>query len=95
MTANLGLAKILQKMWRGSHREEVWPFLDPWDVVGMCKTASVWNFLGKYGPRGELFFLSKKKPFALTKRPFAFTKAVPFRPFVTAETLKACALLGR
>ena len=43
---------------------------------------------GKYGPHGELvFFLIKKGPLALAK-------AVVFEPFVPAETLKACALIG-
>ena len=55
--------------------------LDPWDVVGLRTTASVWHVPEKYGPHGELFFLIK-------------TKAVEFRPCVTAETLKACALIG-
>ena len=36
----------------------------------------------------ELFF------FLIRKEPVAFTKAVPFEPLVSAETLKACALVG-
>ena len=43
----------------------------------------------KYGPHGELFFF-----FLIKKEPSVLTKAVQFRPFVTAETLKACALIG-
>ena len=46
------------------------------------------NVLRKNGPHGELFF------FLVKKEPFALTKAVDFKPFVPAETLRACALIG-
>ena len=42
----------------------------------------------KYGPHSELFFFLVKKESA------DLTKAVPFKPAVPAETLKACALIG-
>ena len=64
------------------------PFLDPWDVVGLRTTASVWNVPVEYVPHGELFF------FHIKKEPFVLTKAVELRPCVTVETLKACALIG-
>ena len=63
-------------------------FLDPTDVVGLRTTASVWNVPGEYVPHGELFF------FHIKKESFVLTKAVEFRPCVSAETLKACALIG-
>ena len=44
--------------------------------------------LGKYGPHSELFF------FLIRKEPAALTQAVPFKPVVFAEKLKACALIG-
>ena len=62
--------------------------LDPWDAVGLRTTSIVWNVPKKYGPHGELFF------FHFKKQPFVLTKAVEFRPCVTAETLVACALIG-
>ena len=40
----------------GSSWEGMWPFLDPWDVVGLRTTASVWNVPKEYGPYSELFF---------------------------------------
>ena len=43
---------------------------------------------GKYGPHTELFF------FIIRKEPFPLTEAVQFQPFVSAESLKACALVG-
>ena len=65
-----------------------WPFLDPRDVVGLRTSTSGWNVRKKNGPHGKLsFFLVRKEPFVLTK-------AVEFRPCVTAETLKVCALIG-
>ena len=82
-------SKILQTMWEGPFSVGVWNSLDPWDVVGLRPTASVWNIPRKYGPFGELlFFLIKKELFALTK-------ALEPRLRVTAETLKACALRDR
>ena len=56
MAANVVGAKISRKMWDGPWWEGVWPFLDPWDVVGLRTAASVWNAPKKYGPYGELLF---------------------------------------
>ena len=52
MATNMVGAKILQKVWEGPCWEGVWPSLDPWDVVGLRTTASVWKVPGKYGPHG-------------------------------------------
>ena len=63
MAVSAACAKSLQKVWGGSSWEGVWPFLDPWDVVGLRTTASVWNVPKEYGPYSELFFfLIKKEP---------------------------------
>ena len=57
-------------------------------MVRSRTSSSCWDAPGKYGPHGELFlFLIKKEPVALTM-------AVPFKPFVSAETLKARAQIG-
>ena len=37
----------------------------------------------------ELFFF-----FLIKKEPVAVSNEVPFKPFVSAETVKACALIG-
>ena len=63
-------------------------FWDPWDVVRLRRSSSYWNVPGKCGPHSELFL------FLIRKEPVALTKAVPFQPFVSAETLVACALIG-
>ena len=55
MAANVVGAKILHKMWAGPYWEGFWLCLDPWDVVGLRTTGSVWNFSRKYGPHGEFF----------------------------------------
>ena len=47
---------------------------------------AVWSVPVKYGPHSGLFFF-------LMKEPVALTKAVPSKPFVSAETLKARALI--
>ena len=53
------------------------------------RTASTkWNVLGKYGPHEKLFF------FLVKKEPLPISHDVPCKPFVSAETLKACVLLG-
>ena len=49
-------SKNVQKMWEGRYWEGVWLFPDPWDVVGLRTTSSVWNVPGKDGPHGDLFF---------------------------------------
>ena len=43
MACSIVGAKILQKMWDGAYWEGVWPYLDPWDVVGLRTTSGVWN----------------------------------------------------
>ena len=58
------------------------------EPMGCCALAFMILFLRKYGPHGELFFFLTKKD------PFALTEAVQFKPFILAETLKACALTG-
>ena len=81
-------ANILQKTLEGPHWEGVWPCLDPWDGMRLRTSSSCWNVQGKHGPHSELFF------FLIRKEPVALTKAVPFKPFVSADTLKVCALIG-
>ena len=61
--------------------------LDAWDLVLLRTASTYWNVPGKYGPHGELFF------FLVKKEPVASTDG-PSNPFVSAETLKACALTG-
>ena len=63
--------------------------------IWICGTACVYaqpprigTFQGKYGPHGELFFILVKK-----KRDVA-SNEVMTDPFVSADTLKACALIG-
>ena len=56
MAFSIAGAKIFQKMWEGLRWEGIWPYLDPWDVVRLRTSSSVWSVPGKYGPRGELFF---------------------------------------
>ena len=75
-------------MWDGLHWEGVWLDLDPWDVVRLRTSSCFWNTPRKYEPHGELFF------FLIKKSPLLFTEAVQFKPFVLAETLNACALIG-
>ena len=66
----------------------MWPFLDAWDVVFLRTAAGVWNVAKKYGPYGELFFFLKRK------EPVFDREAVDFGSCVSAEALKACALIG-
>ena len=46
-----------------------------------------WNAAGQYGPHGELFFFLKKEPMVLSE-------LVELMPCISAETVKACALIG-
>ena len=56
----------------------------------MClRTASThWNVPKMYGPHGELFF------FLLKKEPMVLSELVEFGPCISAETVKACAMIG-
>ena len=65
----------------------IWPFLDPWDVVGLRTTARIWKIPEKYGPCGELFFLIKKGP-------VVFREMVDFGHCIPVETMKARAMCG-
>ena len=80
--------RILQKMWERPFWEGVWPCLDLWDSVRLRTASTCWDAPGKYGPHGELFFFLTKK------EPVAVSNEVPSNPFVSAETLKACALIS-
>ena len=52
------------------------------------RTASThWNVPKKYGPHGEFFFLLKREPMVLSE-------LIEFGPCISAETVKACALIG-
>ena len=72
----------------GPFWEGVWPCLDPWDSACLRTASTFWNVPGKYGPHGELFF------FLIKKEPVVASDDVSSNPFVSAETLKACALMG-
>ena len=62
-------------------------FLDPWDSVRLRTASTQWNVPKKYGPHGELFF------FLVKKEPTVLSELVEFGPCVSAETVKACALI--
>ena len=79
---------MVPEMWNMPLLESVWPYLDPWDSVRLRTASTRWNAPGKYGPHGELFF------FLLKKQPTVISELVEFGPCVSAETAKACALIG-
>ena len=55
----------------------------------VLRTASThWNVPGKYGPHGGHFF------FLLKEEPMVLSELVEFGPWFSAETVKACALIG-
>ena len=80
--------KILQQRWEGPFRDGVWPCLDPWDGVRLHTASTCWNVPGKCELHEELFF------FFIKKEPVVASNDVSPNPFVSAETLKACALIG-
>ena len=79
---------IAPKMWERPFWEGVCPCLDPWDCVRLRTGSTQWNLSGKYVPHGELFF------FLIQKESVVASNEVLPNPFVSAETLKACALIG-
>ena len=68
--------------------KKVWLYLDPWDSVRLRAASTHRNVPQKYGPHGELFF------FLLKNEPMVLSELVEFGPCVSAETVKACALIG-
>ena len=62
--------------------------LDPRDGVRLRTASTHWNVPRKYGPHGELFF------FFLKKEPLVLSELVELGPSISAETVKACALIG-
>ena len=79
---------MVPEMWKKPLWEWVWPYLDPWDSVRLRTASTHWNAPGKYGPHGELFF------FLLKTEPVVLSEVVEFGPSSSAETVKACTLVG-
>ena len=63
-------------------------YLDPWDSVRVRTVSTHWNVPGKYGPHGGLFF------FLLKKEPMVLSELMEFEPCISADTVKACPLIG-
>ena len=84
---NCGTGQSFEVAWRIRVNIDYW--------VGTCcgiglewLVATHWNVPGKYGPHGELFF------FFLKKEPTVISELIKFGPCISAETGKACALIG-
>ena len=90
VSSSIASAMILEQCGKGTFWEGVWLCLDPWDVVYVCTSSSYWSDPVKYGPCSERFFFF----FFIMWKPVALTQAMPSEPFVCAEALKACALIG-
>ena len=80
--------EILRKMLEGPFWEGVWLCLDSWDSVRLRTLSTYWNVPQKYGPHGEVNF------FLINKEPVVASDDVSSNPLVSAETHKACALIG-
>ena len=77
---------MVPEMWKKLLWVRVWS--DPWDSARLRTASTHLNVPGKYGPHGELFF------FLLKKEPMVLSELVEFGPCFSAETVKACALIG-
>ena len=80
---------MVPKMWDQPLWEGVWPYVDPWDSVCLRTASTHWNVQGKYCPHGELFFLLLKK-----EPTVVLSELIEFGQGISAETVKACALIG-
>ena len=85
MASRIVGAKILQKMWERPCWEGVWLSLDPWDVVRSHHSAIGMSW-GNVGHTASISSSSSGRSRRLSRR--------RFKPFVSTETLKACALTG-
>ena len=79
---------MVPEVWNKPFWERVWPYLDPWGSVRLRTASTHWNVPKKYGPPDELFF------FLLKEEPMVVSELADFEPCVSAETVKACALIG-
>ena len=84
MTGDCVVSGLFLPLWE----EVLWPFWDAWDSVRLRTASTQWNVPQRYGPRGELFF------FLVQKEPRVFSELVRFGPSISAERVKACALMG-
>ena len=80
---------MVPEMWNKPMWESVWPYLGPLDSVRLRTASTHWNVPGKYGPHDALFFF-----FLLKREPTVPSELVEFGSCVSAETVKACALIG-
>ena len=88
MTCGREGSSMVPEMWDKPLWEGVWPYLDPWDSVGLHTASTHWNVPKKHGPHGGLFF------FLLKEEPMVLSELVELGPCIPAETVKACALIG-
>ena len=88
MTCEREGSGMVPELWHKPLWDKVWPHLDPWDSVRPRTASTHWNVPEKYGPHGELFFF-----FIKMEQMVASHEVLP-NPCVSAETLKACALVG-
>ena len=79
---------MVPELWSTPLWEKVWPYVDLWDSVRLRTASTHWNVPRKYGPHSELFFFLMKK-----EQVVASNEVLP-NTCVSAETLKACALIG-
>ena len=89
MTCGRDGSGMVPEMWdKPLWWEGVSPYLDPWDSVRPRTASTHWIVPGKHGPHGELFF------FLLKKEPMVLSELIEFGPCISAEAVKACALIG-
>ena len=77
---------LSEHRWRKDFEKKMWE--GPMEQCASAHSIHLLECPGKYGPHGKLFF------FLIKKEQVAVSNEVPFRPFVSSETLKACALIG-
>ena len=87
MTCDRKGSGMVPELWSKPVWEKVWAYLDPLDSVRPRTASTHWNVPGEYGPHGKLFFFLMKK-----EQVVASNEVLP-NPHVSAETLKACALI--
>ena len=83
-----GKAQALCQRYGKDRSWKVFGFTWTWDSVRLRTASTHWIVPGKCGPQGELFF------FLIQKESVVATNEVLPNPFVSAETLKASALIG-
>ena len=79
---------MVLKLWNKPLCESVWPYLDPWTALVCSQPPRIGTFQGSMDRTVSSSFSFQRE------EPTVLSELVEFGPCVSADTVKACALIG-